>query len=91
MEVSREEGQTKSKEVWIYGEMTQPRSHLLKERLIMFMDQAGSLTQIPVLLSPFEFVVWRIRIQWAAQNWELLGSTFDGNVRDCVFGEALTN
>jgi hypothetical protein len=38
MELSREGEQTKSKEEWIYGEVTQPRSHLLKEQLIPGVD-----------------------------------------------------
>jgi hypothetical protein len=37
MELSRDEEQRKRERAWIYGEKAQPRSHLVKERL-MYMD-----------------------------------------------------
>jgi hypothetical protein len=35
MELSRDEEQRKSERAWIYGERAQPRSHFIKERLIL--------------------------------------------------------
>jgi hypothetical protein len=35
IELSRDEEQRKSKRAWIYGERAQPRSHFVKEQLIM--------------------------------------------------------